>query len=47
MNDEGKLLTRAFAQFIMDPICMLSRACMEGNKDKYLKMLVSLEIKLT
>jgi len=43
----GKPLKRAFAQFIMDPICQLSRAIIEGNKELYLKMLVSLEINLT
>lgn len=31
----------------MDPICQLSRACIEGDKDKYLKMLETLSIQLT
>ena len=40
-------MKRAFAQFIMDPICQLCRATIEGDKEKYLKMLTSLEINLT
>jgi elongation factor 2 len=32
-NDEsGKPLRRAFAQFIMDPICKLCQSVMEGKK---------------
>lgn len=46
-DEDGKFLKRAFAQFIMDPICQLSKACIEGDKDRYLKMFTALEINLT
>lgn len=46
-TDDGKPLRRAFAQFIMDPICKLCTAIMEGNKDQYEKMLKTLEVELT
>ena len=45
--DDGKPLRRAFAQFIMDPVCKLCQNIMEGNKEQYEKMLKSLEIGLT
>lgn len=31
-DDNGKQLRRAFAQFIMDPICKLCTAIIDGNK---------------
>lgn len=46
-TDDGKSLRRAFAQFIMDPVCKLCQNIMEGNKEQYEKMLKSLEINLT
>ena len=46
-SDTGKPLRRAFAQFIMDPICKLCNAIMEGNKEQYEKMLKTLEVDLT
>lgn len=42
-----KPLRRAFAQFIMDPICTLCNAIMDGQKEKYEKMLVTLGVELT
>jgi len=38
----GKALRRGFAQFIMDPICKLCQAVIDGEKDKYEKMLKAL-----
>ena len=46
-TEDGKPLRRAFAQFIMDPICKLCQAIIEGNQEQYLKMLTSLELELT
>lgn len=46
-DDNGKTLRRAFAQFIMDPICKLCNAIIDGNKDQYEKMLVTLGVELT
>ena len=46
-TEDGKPLRRAFAQFIMDPICKMCQAIMDGNKEQYEKMLKSLEIPLT
>ena len=43
-DDNGKPLRRAFAQFIMDPICKLCNAIMDGLKEQYEKMLVSLGV---
>lgn len=42
-----KPLRRAFVQFILDPIYSLFKQIMEGNRDKYLKMLTQLGVKLT
>ena len=47
VDDNGKTLRRAFAQFIMDPICKLCNAIMDGNKEQYEKMLVTLGVDLT
>lgn len=46
-DENGKPLRRAFAQFIMDPICKLCQSIMEGNKEQYDKMLKTLEVELT
>jgi elongation factor 2 len=46
-DESGKPLKRAFAQFVMDPICKLCQAIMDGRKDDYLKILESLSIELT
>mmetsp|Transcript_71188 Transcript_71188/g.98902 ORF Transcript_71188/g.98902 Transcript_71188/m.98902 type:complete len:113 (+) Transcript_71188:614-952(+) len=46
-SDEGKPLKRAFAQFIMDPICTMARAIMEGNIELFNKMLTTIELPLT
>lgn len=46
-NDAGKPIRRAFAQFIMDPICKLANACMDNDVELMNKMLVSLELTLS
>jgi elongation factor 2 len=46
-NENGKTLRRAFAQFIMDPICKLCNAIMDGQMEKYEKMLTTLEVELS
>lgn len=46
-SETGKSLRRAFAQFIMDPVCKLCQSIMEGNKEQYEKMLKSLGVELT
>lgn len=46
-TEDGKTLRRAFAQFIMDPICKLCQAIMDGNQEQYLKMLKTLELELS
>ena len=46
-TEDGKPLRRAFAQFIMDPVCKLCQAIMDGQKDQYEKMLTSLNINLS
>lgn len=46
-SDEGKELKRAFVAFIMDPICKLCQLVMAGDKEKYEKLLKSLELNLT
>lgn len=42
----GKVLERAFCQYIMDPIIRLSRALNEGKEDVYTKMLEGVGVKL-
>jgi elongation factor 2 len=44
---DGKPLTRAFVQFVMDPIYKIFDAVMNDQKEKYNKILESLKIKLT
>ena len=46
-DENGKPLRRAFAQFIMDPICKLCQAIMDGRKEDYEKMIASLKIELS
>ena len=45
-NHTGKPLNRAFCQFILDPINQLMRAVMNDDKEKYEKMLGTLNIVL-
>ena len=45
--EEGKSLRRAFAQFIMDPICKVCQAIIDGNNEQYTKMLTTLGVELT
>jgi len=46
-NAAGKPLKRAFCQFVMDPINLLFKSIMNGEKAKYEKMITSLQINLT
>merc|ERR1712227_406480 len=46
-NSSGKPLKRAFCQFVMDPINLLFKSIMNGEKAKYEKMIKSLNIQLT
>jgi elongation factor 2 len=46
-TEDGKSLRRAFAQFIMDPICKLCQSIIDGNVDQYEKMLKVLEVELS
>ena len=46
ISKTGKSLKRTFAQFIMDPICKLANAIMEGNMEVTTKMLDVLGVKL-
>lgn len=43
---EKKPFRRAFAQFIMDPICKLCNAIIDGQTEQVAKMLTALEIKI-
>lgn len=43
----GKALPRAFCQFILDPIYQLARSIMDGDKEKYKKMITQLQIQLS
>merc|ERR1711977_668213 len=43
----GKPLKRAFCQYVMDPINLLFKTIMNGEKAKYEKMIKSLNIQLT
>jgi elongation factor 2 len=42
----GKPLTRAFCQFVLDPIFKLFESIMNGKKEQYTKMLTALKINL-
>ena len=46
-TEDGRSLRRAFAQFIMDPICKLCQQIIDGNVEQYTKMLTSLGLELT
>jgi elongation factor 2 len=45
-GEDGSILPRAFCQFIMEPICRFSKACVEGDNETIEKMLSSLNIVL-
>lgn len=45
-NEKGQALERSFCQFILKPIVALSRAIMNGEKDKYTDMFKKLNVKL-
>ncbi|CAD8182450.1 unnamed protein product [Paramecium pentaurelia] len=47
VSGSGKPMKRAFVAFIMDPICKLANAVMEGNMDMANKMFETLGLKLT
>ncbi|CAK83067.1 unnamed protein product (macronuclear) [Paramecium tetraurelia] len=47
ISGSGKAMKRAFVAFIMDPICKLANAVMEGNMDVANKMFETLGLKLT
>lgn len=47
VGKSGKVLPRAFCQFVLDPIYKLIQAIMNGEKAKYTKMLEALKINLT
>ena len=46
VNKKGKTLTRAFAQFVLDPIYKLFDTIMNGKVEQYTKMLKSLNVVL-
>lgn len=46
-SSSGKQLKRAFCQFVLEPIYQVFNACMNDQRDKLNKMLVSLGVKLT
>jgi len=46
VTDDGTVLKRAFVQFILDPIYKMFEAVLGGEKDKYEKMMKSLNITL-
>lgn len=46
-GDNGAQLKRAFVSFVMEPIQKLAKEVMDGNTERYNKMLTSLEIELT
>lgn len=46
-DKDGKPLTRAFVQFIMDPINKLSKACMANDNKLIEKMLITMKVELT
>ena len=46
VGSDGKKLQRTFVQFIMDPIIMLMKSCMENNYEAVDKMITKLDIKL-
>eukprot|EP00178_Gracilaria_changii_P001357 TRINITY_DN11900_c0_g1_i1.p1 TRINITY_DN11900_c0_g1~~TRINITY_DN11900_c0_g1_i1.p1 ORF type:complete len:354 (+),score=75.36 TRINITY_DN11900_c0_g1_i1:66-1064(+) len=44
---DGRALKRAFCQFVMDPINLLFKSIMNGETEKYQKMITTLSINLT
>ena len=46
-SESGKQLKRGFVQFIMDPICELSRAIMAKDTETYEKLIKNLNLTLT
>jgi elongation factor 2 len=46
-NEDGKLLQRGFAKFVMEPICKLTRAIAKGEKATYDEQIDKLKINLT
>jgi len=46
-TEDGRSLKRAFAQFIMDPICKLCQNIIDGNEEAYHKMLKTLDLELS
>ena len=47
LTAEGDPIKRAFVMFIMDPICKLTKAIMDGQAELYLKMIEILGISLS
>ena len=47
IDKDGQVLSRAFCQFIVDPIVKVSKACLEMNQDAIDKLLVTMSVKLT
>jgi len=47
IDKDGQVLSRAFCQFIVDPIVKVSKACLEMNQDAIDKLLVTMNVKLT
>merc|ERR1712054_425036 len=47
VGKDGKPIQRAFCQFVLDPIYKLFNSIMNGEKQKYEKMLATLNVKLT
>jgi elongation factor 2 len=45
-NEAGKILQRGFCQFVLDPIYKLFESVMNGQKERYEKMMKSLNISL-
>lgn len=45
-DEAGKVLERGFSQFVLSPIYQLFDSIMKGQKEKYDKMIASLQIKL-
>jgi elongation factor 2 len=45
-GSDGKALKRTFVQFVLEPITQMFKAIMNGEKDKYEKMIKSLNINL-
>lgn len=46
-SESGKPLKRGFVQFIMDPICELSKAIMSQDSEIYEKIIKKLNLTLT